>query len=816
MEKNFNFKIAENDIYKKWIENNMFKTSVNKEKKPFTIIMPPPNVTSRLHIGHALDLTIQDAIIRFKRMQGFEALFLPGADHAAIATEAKVTAELLKQGIDKSKLTREEFMVHVNQWYEIYTEQIISQMKRLGLSADWSKFQFTLGERSLHAVRTVFDNLFKKGLIYKGERMVNWCTNCATAISDDEVEHESCPQPLYSIRFPSKDNGTGIVIATVRPEAIFSAVAIAVHPDDKRYKNIVGKKVSIPLINIEIPVIADTSAEMKFGTGAVQMTAHSVQSHEFCTRHNLKATPVIDKQGKMFGERSGEFAGLSVPLAREAVAKKLEQAGFLVSQKQHTSNVGSCYRCKTGIEPYMSEQWFLAMKDLAKPAIDVVESGELKIIPKKFEKTYMHWLRNIKDWCISRQLLSGIRIPIEGETDVLDTWFSSALWPFSTLGWPSGSDEFNYFYPTQVMVTGYDIIFWWIIRMVFSGIEHTKQLPFNTVLLHGLVRDKDGRKMAKSLGNGIDPLDVIEEFGADALRFSLISGTKLDRDPRYSTEKAILARNFINKIWNATKFYKMFRDTRPELFVEPKVQTLSVHDKWILTKLNSVIKSVTKKYEKFDFGVAATDLQTFFWHDFCDWYLEAMKINPTYTGLKTFRHVLIAFLKLINPIMPFVTEEIYCSVLKEGNTLLFQEFPKVDKQIFVKEKKFFDDVINLIESLRLLRVEGIGSAELEPKVSVLDDQVGIIEKLAGVSVKLGQVQNPEFTTRIAAVKVHSDEAEAKRKRDEKIKYLRKEIERGEKMLGNPAFVAKAPKELVKTETEKLAENKALLSQLAGG
>ena len=652
MTKTFDFKAVEPQLYKKWMDAEYFKARVNPDKKPYTVIMPPPNITARLHVGHALTCSIQDMIIRFKRMQGFEALYLPGADHAAVATEVKVVEELAKKGINKADLTREQFMGHIEEWYKVYTEQIIDQMKKMGLSCDWSRFAFTMDDNSTRAVKEVFKRLREKDLIYKGQRMTNFCTGCKSALSDAEVEYKTVERAMYYVKYD------GITVATVRPETIYGDVAVAVNPKDKRYAKFVGTTVTNPLTGEQIPVIADEYVDMKFGTGALKITpAHDMADYEIGLRHNLK--PVIVKD-------------LSNAARRSAV-EILREKGLVTDEKKYAGNISVCYRCFKPIEPTISDQWFVKMQELAKPAIEALKNPDkhgttLEIMPKKYAKIYLHWLNNIKDWCISRQIISGHRIPVDGETDVLDTWFSSALWPFCTLGWPDKTEDFNYFYPTQTLVTAYEIIFFWVIRMVFSGLEHTGQLPFERVLFHGLVRDGEGRKMSKSLGNGIDPVKVIDDFGTDVLRFSLIAGTKLDRDPRYSIDKATLARNFINKIWNATKFYQIIASQETEF----NLKKLRPCDKEILQKLNSLVKSITKKYEKFDFGVAANEMQQFFWSEFCDKYIEESKEtkNP-----QVFEHVLCTFLKLINPIMPFVTEHIWCDVLGKGETLVFEKFP---------------------------------------------------------------------------------------------------------------------------------------------
>lgn len=744
MDKTFNFKECERKINEKWLSDGSFSAKVNPDKKPYTIVMPPPNITSRLHIGHAYTFSIQDILIRFKRMQGYEALLLPGADHAAIATEVKVVEELKKRGIEKSSLTREQFLTHIEEWYKTYTAQIVDQLKRLGISCDWSRFAFTMDESTTRAVKEAFKRLKDKNLIYQGERMINWCTKCRSAISDAEVEYKTVNRMIYNVKYGD------LTVATTRPETMFGDVAVAVNPTDKRYKDIIGKEVPLPLTNRKIPVIADESVDAKFGTGALKITpAHDHTDNAIGIKHNLPTLKVISDDGLLFGEYVPKaFQGLDVEAARKLAIEELKKQGVLLSQKPYASNVGKCYRCGAMVEPSISKQWFVAMKDLAKPCIEALNNG-LAIVPKKYAKTYLHWLNNIKDWCISRQLLSGHRVPVEGETDVLDTWFSSALWPFCTLGWPNGNVDFDYFYPTQTLVTAYDILFFWVIRMVFSGIEHTGKLPFNTVLFHGLVRDIQGRKMSKSLGNGIDPVEVIETFGVDALRHSLLSGTKMDRDPRYSVEKAELSRNFINKIWNAVKFYKMMRENG-----KAGDGNLSAADKWILAKLNNTIKSVTRKYEKFDFGIAASELQTFFWSDVCDWYIEESKIAPNAQVMVT---VIEAFLKMMAPIMPFVTEQIFVHELKLGDSLMREEFPRERKEWnFPKEKREFDKKIEQIKEKR--------AAEKD-----------------------------------------------KAQQQKKLELLKKEIARDEALLANMGFTSKAPKQEIDKVKQRLSDAKRNLS-----
>ena len=650
MDKNFDFKACEAYYNAKWIDNNTFRANVNRDKKPFTVIMPPPNITSKLHIGHAFNSTIIDALVRFKRMQGYETLMLPGADHAAIATEAKVVEELKKEGINKHDLSREQFMERIQNWYDHYQAIICNQFKRLGLSCDWSRFTFTMEDHCKEEVNKAFHRLYNDGYIYQGERMINWCPYCHTALSDIEVEYSEVKRKIWTIQYGP------LRVATTRPETLFGDVAVAVNPNDKRYQDLIGKTVPLPLTNREIPVIADESVDMKFGTGAVKITpAHDHNDYEVGERHKLSYIKVIDENGLMCGD-VGKYVGMTITDARAAVVADLEAAGLLLGTKEHISNVGQCYRCHQTAEPAISKQWFVKMHDLAQPAIQALNNG-LNIVPKKFQKMYLNWLTNIKDWCISRQLISGHRIPIEGETDVLDTWFSSALWPFVTLN--KNQEDFNYFYPTDVLVTAYEIIFFWVIRMVFSGLYHTKQLPFHTVLFHGLVRDSQGLKMSKSFGNGIDPIDIIEQYGCDVLRYSLLFGSSLDRDPNYGDEKITKARYFMNKIWNATKFVLMHKEnellvTALESFLKllnpiaPYITEQIWHElghetdlafesfptqikgkkHWMLTSLNKIIRTITRRYEKYEFGIAANELQQWFWTDFCDKYIEECKDKP--------------------------------------------------------------------------------------------------------------------------------------------------------------------------------------------
>ncbi|MCL2756101.1 MAG: class I tRNA ligase family protein [Firmicutes bacterium] len=803
MEKNFDFKRAEAEINKKWLDGQMFRANVNHEKKPYSVLVPPPNVTSKLHIGHAYEQTILDVLVRFKRMQGFEALLVPGADHAAIATEVKVTEDLHARGIEKSSLTREEFMQHVQDWYDLHLDKIKEQMSRLGLSCDWSRFRFTMDEATTEAVKEAFRRLKSRGLVYQGERMINHCPTCQTALCDAEVEHEPRQQTLYNILFPFTIGGKkGITISTVRPEVVLRNAAIAVNPKDKRYKSFIGKSVLIPITNKSIPIIAEDSVDMKFGTGCLQITPRdSVIDFEIAKKHNLEIPQI------------GEL------ITRDGAVEKFSD--YITSKKAHTSNLAVCYRCHKAVEPTLSKQWFVKMDELAKMSIE----KHPNILPKKFEKIYMHWLNNIQDWCISRQLWSGHKIPIDGEEDVLDTWFSSALWPLCTLGWPNDTDDFKYFYPNAISIMGYEIIFFWAIRMIFSGLEYTNKLPFETLVFHGIVRDSQGRKMSKSLGNGIDPLEVIDEYGADALRFSLICGTKIDRDQRYSLEKVILARNFINKIWNATKFFINMTEQEKFDISDFKIwdeikngKDMSIADKWICTKLNSIIKNTTRKYEKYDFGVAVNELQTFFWNDVCDWYLETIKVSQNKAiSLAVFRHVLVGFLKLLNPVMPFVTEEIYCNVLGLGKTMVYDNFPTGKNKDFNTECKQFDEIVEFIQILRSQKKdnEGLKSIIIECEPWIESERL-TLEKLSGCVLDFSKVEKPDIVTKTAKIRLDIDKSAQEAKIKKQIEILKKEIERGARMLSNESFLAKAPKSLVEEEQTKLAINKQLLVELGGG
>ncbi|MDR0975688.1 MAG: valine--tRNA ligase [Christensenellaceae bacterium] len=836
MEKNFDFERAEREINARWLERETFKANNKSDKAPYTVIMPPPNITARLHIGHAFNATIEDAIIRFKRMQGFEALLLPGADHAAIATEVKVVEELRKQGIEKASLTREQFSVYIETWYQKYLGEICEQFKGLGLSADWSRFSFTMDDNNKAHVRRAFKKLYDEGYIYKGTRMVNWCPVCETALSDAEVEFEEMQRSLYEIKYGD------LVVATTRPETMFGDTAVAVNPSDKRYAKLVGSFVEIPLTNKKIPIIADESVDIKFGTGALKITpAHDHNDNAVGIKHNLEAVCVIDQKGKMCGDAPIKYHGMTALEARKVVVADLKAAGLLVSVKPHSSNVGTCYRCHNLVEPQISSQWFMKMKELAQPAIDCLNKG-LNLYPKKFEKIYLNWLNNIKDWCISRQLWSGHKIPVfecgecrkrfaseferpicscggkcSQDNDVLDTWFSSALWPFSTLGARGNSDDFKKFYPTQTMATAYEIIFFWVIRMVFSGLYHTEKLPFENVVLHGLVRDSKGRKMSKSLGNGIDPMVIIKEFGADVLRFSLLSGTKLDRDPRYSTEKAILTRNFINKIWNASKFIEAYALGAEISDLKIDFAKLGAADKWILTQLKKVIKDTTARFEKFDIGVACDYLERFFWGDVCDVYLESAKVSADKKQTaRILLFVLNNFLRLLHPIMPFATTTLYKEFF-DIEDVAFEPFPNAEeiKGNFAKEARLFEGYIALIKYLRdakkkdnALKTANVFSSDL-----IDGANIAIIEKLSAVKIELEKIAKPDAVVSEFKILLGVDETKKRAEIAKKIDELKFEIARSEKMLANPAFVSKAPAALIKAEQEKLARNESLLKSL---
>lgn len=852
-------KQVEDKIYNNWLEKRYFHAVVDHKKTPFTIVMPPPNITGRLHMGHALDNTLQDVLTRFKRMQGYSALWLPGTDHASIATEAKVVEALKAQGIDKEDLGREKFLERVWEWKEEYGGAIVSQLKKMGSSCDWDRERFTLDEGCSKAVREVFYNLYHKGLIYRGERMVNWCPHCVTSISDAEVEYEEQGGHLWHLRYPLADGSGELVLATTRPETMLGDTAVAVHPEDERYKNLIGKTVILPLVNKEIPIVGDTYVEREFGTGVVKITpAHDPNDFAVGERHNLPIVKIFTDEG-VVNENGGKYQGLERYKARKEILKDLEAEGYLVKTQDHTHNVGTCYRCATTIETMVSEQWFVKMKPLADPANKAVREKIVEFIPERFEKIYFSWMDNVKDWCISRQLWWGHRIPVwycdecgeiivskeehvdscpkcknknlRQDEDTLDTWFSSALWPFSTLGWPEKTPDLDYFYPTTVLVTAYDIIFFWVARMIFSGIEHMGTRPFDDVFIHGIVRAADGKKMSKSLGNGMDPLEVIDQFGADALRFTLASGTSPGNDMRVSDEKFTSSRNFCNKIWNAARFIFMNIDetTKPEIPSELKPE-----DKWVLSSLNNTTQEVTKHLENYELGLASEKLYEFMWDVVCDWYIELAKLRFQETdGENTKQILLYVFtetLKLLHPFMPFITEEIYLSLPGAEETIMLAEFPVYKEEFaFVKESKDFEKVMEAIKKIRNTRSEMDVPPSKKVPVYIQAKDLDLFkgagayfERLAGASKvevadKFDLGETVQIITADATVFLPMDqlvdrEKELARLDNEKSK-IQKDIDFLEKKLNNKGFVDKAPEKVVAMEKEKLAVSKSKMEKL---
>lgn len=842
----------EMEIYKKWEEAGCFKADENSKKPPFCIIMPPPNVTSIAHIGHGLDMTIQDILTRYKRMQGYETLWQPGADHAAIATEVKLVEKLAKEGKTKESIGREAFDKEAWDWYNYYGDAIMKQFRRIGFSADWTRYRFTMDPKSVDAVLEAFVRLYNKGLIYRGTRLGNWCTTCRSAISDDEVEYFDEKSNMWHIRYPFADGSGYIVVATTRPETLFGDQAVAVNPTDTRYTKIVGKMLNLPLTNKQIPIIADEYVEKDFGTGMVKITpAHDPNDYEVGKRHNLEIISVITKDGKL-NENAGKYVGLDARSAREKIVEELKSLNLIEKIEPYTHSVGHCERCHNAIEPLVTNQWYVAMKELSKPAIDCVKDGKLKIYPKRFEKNYFHWLENIQDWCISRQLWTGHRIPIYycddcGETfaskiktncpkcgshnihqdeDVLDTWFSSALWPFSTLGWPDKTKALEKFYPTSVLVTGYDILTHWVTKMVYMGIECAGQIPFKDTLIHGLVRDELGRKMSKSLGNGIDPIKVANDYGADALRIGLIKDLSLGMDTKVGESKFAVSKQFLNKVWNASKFVAMAVNGENLLPIENC--ELSLADKWILTKLNETTKTMCKNLDKYDVGLALNNIYTFFINDFCDWYIELCK-PMLKTGNEVKQNVasvlyytFLQTLKLMHPFIPFCTEYIYQS-FKETGFIMQASYPEYNKKfVFKKEKDRLEQVIELVRNIRQARLEENIEANkgiiLEiKKGTYVQDFIGLIGKLAGIE-KVEECDLPTGKMIVSSlgefyVKAEVDNEKRLQQIEEELKKVEFEIKRSEGMLANDKFVAKAPKDLVKLEREKLERNKLLKEKL---
>ena len=862
---------VESRIYDMWEKNGCFKGHRDPDKKPFTIVMPPPNVTGQLHMGHAMDSTLQDILIRFKRMQGYAALWVPGTDHAGIATQIKVEEELRKnEGLSRYDLGREKFLERVWDWKTKYGGRIVEQQKKLGASCDWDRARFTMDEGLSKAVRHVFVSLYKKGLIYKGSRIINWCPNCVTALSDAEVEYQDKPGSFWHIRYPIQgEEGRYVIVATTRPETMLGDTGVAVNPNDERYKDIVGKKCILPLVGREMPIVADEYVDMEFGTGCVKMTpAHDPNDFEVGLRQNLETIRVLDDNGKVV-EGYGRYSGMDRYEARKAIVHDLEEGGWLVKVEPHQHNVGTCYRCHSDVEPLISAQWFVKMEPLAKEALRVVNDGEVKFVPDRFSKIYTNWMENVHDWCISRQLWWGHRIPawtcedcggmtvsetdptecehchshnIKQEEDVLDTWFSSALWPFSTLGWPDeSSEDFKYFYPTDVLVTGYDIIFFWVARMIFSACEHTGKPPFHTVFIHGLVRDDKGRKMSKSLGNGIDPLEMANQYGADALRFNLVTGNSPGNDMRFYTERCEAMRNFANKIWNASRFLMM------NLTIEEcrLPERLELEDKWILSKLNSVIPEVTENMEKFELGVAAQKVYDFIWDSYCDWYIELTKARlqgedeeAKRNAQQVLCHVLTETLKLLHPFMPYITEEIWQALPHEGDYLMLQKWPEHHVSLdFPEEEKAMEFIMDAIRAVRARRAEmnvppskkaHLTVATLEREV--FEAGIPFLKRLAYASdvtvIGMADAGSDEAMSAQGMVTVTTHAArlfiplgELVDLEKEKAR-VQKELEKNRKMLSglegklqNPGFVNKAPANVVEAERERAEKLRALIEKL---
>lgn len=853
---------VEERIYEFWMNGKYFHAEVDSKKKPYTIVIPPPNITGQLHMGHALDETLQDILIRFRRMQGYSALWLPGTDHASIATEAKIVEAMKQEGVTKEDIGRDGFMKRAWEWKEKYGGTIISQLKKLGSSCDWDRERFTLDGGCSKAVKEVFVKLYNEGLIYRGERMINWCPNCKTSISDAEVDFAEKDGNFWHIRYPLADGSGYLNLATTRPETMLGDTAVAVHPEDERYQHLIGKMLILPLVGREIPIVADTYVEQDFGTGVVKITpAHDPNDFEVGLRHNLPVINIMDESG-IINENGGEYQGMDRLDARKKIVKALEEQGYLIKVEPIKHNVGTCYRCKTVVEPRVSKQWFVKMEPLAKPAVKAVEDGEVKFVPERFDKIYFNWMNNIKDWCISRQLWWGHRIPawycddcneitvsretphacckcgsthIHQDEDTLDTWFSSALWPFSTLGWPDNTEELNYFYPTSTLVTGYDIIFFWVARMIFSGLAHMGKVPFDTVFIHGIVRDANGVKMSKSLGNGIDPLEVIDQYGADALRFMLATGNSPGNDMRYSPEKVEASRNFANKIWNAARFILMNlegHEIKNELPNE-----LTTEDKWIISSFNRVAKEITENLEKFELGIAAQKIYDFLWDVFCDWYIEIAKIRMNSDDAQTAQNarevlvwVMTGTLKLLHPFMPFITEEIWQTLPHEGDALIVAQWPEYcQEHDFPEAELEMQRIMDVIRGVRNRRAEmnvppsrktNLYIATAEP--NTFENGIAILNKLAyATQITIGQAFDIEGAVTIVTndAKVYIPMEELVDKKAE-LARLNKELETAKKQfaqvngkLNNQGFLSKAPAQVVegvKKDFETLTERIQLI------
>ena len=868
LDKQYSPQNVEDRTYKFWCDHKYFHAEVNPDKKPYTIVIPPPNITGQLHMGHALDETLQDILIRWRRMEGYETLWLPGTDHASIATEAKIVEAMRKEGITKEEIGREKFLERAWEWKAQYGGRIVEQLKKLGSSCDWDRERFTLDEGCSKAVREVFCKLYDKGLIYRGERIINWCPHCLTSISDAEVEYEDQAGHFWHLRYPFKDGSGYLELATTRPETLLGDTAVAVNPNDERYKDMVGKTLILPIVHREIPVIADDYVDIEFGTGVVKITpAHDPNDFEVGLRHNLEVINVLTPDAKIVDDYP-KYAGMDRYEARKAIVEDLEAEGALVEIEDYSHNVGTCYRCGTTVEPRVSKQWFVKMEPLAKPAVEVVRNGEVKFVPERFDKTYFHWMENIKDWCISRQLWWGHRIPayycddcgevmvsaqevhtcskcggnhVHQDPDTLDTWFSSALWPFSTLGYPDDTKELEYFYPTDTLVTGYDIIFFWVARMIFSGVEHMGQVPFHTVLIHGLVRDAQGRKMSKSLGNGIDPLLVIDQYGADALRFTLATGNAPGNDMRFSDEKVKASRNFANKLWNAARFVLMYLGNDYSYPGLPK--DLAIEDKWILSKVNTLAKEVTDNLERFELGIAVAKLYDFIWDVFCDWYIEIAKIRlQSGEGADTAKAVLVYvltdILKLLHPFMPFITEEIYQAIPHDTESIMISKWPEYDPTLsFANEEAQMEKIMDAIRAIRNRRAEmnippskkskvyvetafadvfAVGSefikrlayasdVEIADAFGDLGNTVTIVTNDAKIYIPLGDLVDFEAE----AKRLQKELAAA----EEKLAFINKKLD-------NPGFVNKAPEKVVQQNrdeaaklTEKIANLRSSLENL---
>lgn len=853
--KTYSPKDFEDRLYKYWEESGLFKAERDPNKKPYTIVMPPPNITGQLHMGHALDCTLQDILIRFKRMEGYSALWLPGTDHAALATEAKIVSEMKKEGVTKQQLGRDGFMKRAWEWNDKYGGRIKEQQRKMGSSCDWSRDRFTMDEGCSKAVQKVFMDLYNKGLIYRGERIINWCPNCKTSISDIETEYEEQDGFFWHINYPIADGSGFVEIATTRPETLLGDTAVAVNPKDERYTSLVGKMLKLPLTDREIPVVADDYVDMEFGTGCVKITpAHDPNDFEVGKRHNLPVIHMMNDDATIKEGVGGKYAGMDRYEARKAMVADLEAQGLLVKVEPHKHNVGTCQRCGTTVEPTASLQWFVKMKELAQPAIDVVKSGELRYIPKRFENSYLFWMENIRDWCISRQIWWGHRIPayycqnkdcghteitLEGidkcpkcgapmvqEEDTLDTWFSSALWPFSTLGWPEKTPDYEYFYPTQTLVTGYDIITFWVSRMIFSGLEHTGEKPFKDVLIHGLVRDEQGRKMSKSLGNGVDPLEIIDKYGADALRLTLVTGNAPGNDMRWTETKVTNSRNFINKLWNASRFILM---NLPEGFEGGSLpKEMPIEDKWALSLFNDIVKNVTANLEAYELGVAVQNIYDFTWDIFCDWYIELTKPRIQAGGETALAaqnvlvYIMTGILKMLHPFIPFVTEEIWQSLPHgEHESIMMTKWCEYDEKLcFAKEQEDFSKIIDAIKAVRVQRSELNVPPSKKASMEIETKDTELFKNSESFFIKLASASTVEVTEKVentagkltavtAAARIFTpkgelvDEEKEKARIEKEIKAVQKDIDFLSGKLNNPGFLAKAPQQQIESERAKL-------------